>query len=551
MPSHYKTAFSVYNRSERDSPEIQGLLHDAENFIIGRLSDDQDQPPLEREYDGDEDIAYSIIRTERSVSADGRIVARLEIRLWTDDSDVQMSVESQVIAPDEEGDQSYRYSPPRIASSLIERYLCLDNEAQLTHKHRQQLSDSELAHLLYKSRRQLPILLISPTNADHFSTDPQRIQEQLLGLAHVAIVDRAKHSTLGPSVYCFNGASRLIWPTPSLNYSGPSPKSTFYSPRQSSSRDFPTKLRHALLTEPPHFSFFEVAFLQIRSNCVLLRNLKLERTLQDVTTASPGPVASPNQDDLKTLRRQLRKSDRQSKSLQSDNSRLQDEINRMQTKITNLSGRLAGGSTAEPFLDDLELTRRLQANLAETRLETSKKDAEIKRLQKEVAALNSNFKDLKISNEELRSQPPNQDFMGKIAPSLKLLTSLNHALNIARDPIRKYIVQNLRRAYEGNLFERFQHSINLEHMNCARIRDHPESAIDYGEFPNLVRHNPAAFENADYLFGLLEKIRRDRNKIIHPYYGATNITNQLARELLNNIVSIRNAIGWHDGVKAD
>ena len=543
MPGYYKTTFSVYGTNELDRLEGPDLLSDVQHFIIERLSADQDQPPLERDYDGDEDVAYSVIRTERPVSTDGDIFARLEVRLWANDEDVQLAVESQVIAPHLEGDQSYRYSPPRLVSALTKRYLCVDYEAQVSSSPQPSLSASDIAHLLYKSRRQLPVLLISATNAGRVDVDSQRIAEQLLGLAHVAIIDPDRHASLGPGVYCYNGASRLLWPTPTPRYSGPSPKPQYFSPQQTTRKDFLSRLRHSLLTDPPHFSFFEETFLQIRSDCVYQRNLNLEQVVKEAKVA-------PTIDDydLKRLSRQLRKSEKQRKSLKSDNARLQDEINKMQTEITDLNGRLSEGSTTETFHPDSELMRRLQADLAEKRLQVDDKDAEIAVLQKKIGVLNTNIKDLRLSYEELRTQTPKTNFIDNISPSLKLLTSLNHALNIARDPIRKYIVRNLRQAYDGNLLERFQYSINMDGIDPDRARKFPESVIDFAHFPNLVRHNPEAFKDAHYLSGLLEKIRRDRNKVIHPFYGAANITGQLARELLNNIISIRKAIDWRGDV---
>ncbi len=549
MPGHYKTVFSINYPGATDSLEGHDLLRDVDNFIIERLSADQGQPSLEREHDGDDDMAYSVIRTERPVSADGSIVARLEIRLWANDYDIQLAIQSQVIAPDAEGDQSYRYSAPRMVSALTKRYLCLDNEAQVSTSRAMSLPVSDLAHLLYKSHRQLPVLLISPTNAGHFPIDLKRIKEYLLGLAHVAIVDPASHATLGPSVRCYNGASRLLWPSPSLNYSGPKPKSQYYSPQQSASKDFPTQLRHDLLTEPPHFSPFEETFLQIRSDCILRRNLKLEKVIRETAPAAT-PIPASTRANLRTLRRELRKTQRQHKSLQSHNSQLQDEINRMQTEITNLNCRLLGSPTANDLLESSEITRSLQADLATERFQSTEKDAEIKRLLEKIDAQNSTINNLRLRSEALRHQMQKQNFIENISPTFKRLTSLNHALNIVRDPIRKYIVQNLRQTYDGNVFQRFQRSIDMEFISPEQARAHPESVIDFGHFPDLVKHNSEAFDDADYLWGVLEKIRRDRNKVVHPDVDAANITSQLARELLNNIVRAKGIIGSRRNMEA-
>ncbi len=100
------------------------------------------------------------------------------------------------------------------------------------------------------------------------------------------------------------------------------------------------------------------------------------------------------------------------------------------------------------------------------------------------------------------------------------VTLLNHAVNICRDPLRRYAISRMRSAYGKRIGEKILTLRNRRIRNVKAIRAQPENAIDINDLPDIVSTFDEAFrmdpKDRSELARILREVKQTRNLAAHP-----------------------------------
>jgi hypothetical protein len=107
------------------------------------------------------------------------------------------------------------------------------------------------------------------------------------------------------------------------------------------------------------------------------------------------------------------------------------------------------------------------------------------------------------------------------------ITVLNHAVNIYRDPYRKYIVRRLRATHGDDLTDTLSKSVEFKNDQRALASTNPESAFDVSDFPHIINDNRECFDNGRDLSMMMREVRDIRNRAVHPPTGGISKTSTL------------------------
>ena len=157
---------------------------------------------------------------ERQDAAEIDSLWRLSLRLATDGNDVEADVEIQGIEDSKESISSeHQARPPSFLKTVVERFECSVADRLLkTAAVHVPLSEADtfIENELLRADRRLPLVVVSGRDADTYSKEADKLQEQLIGLARVFNYD---HDTawniaknLPRSLRCYDGAVRLYSP---------------------------------------------------------------------------------------------------------------------------------------------------------------------------------------------------------------------------------------------------------------------------------------------------------------------------------------------------
>ncbi len=145
---------------------------------------------------------------------------RLSLRLATDGDDVEADIEIQGVESRGEPVRSeYQARPPSFLKTVFERFECRVADRRLkTTAARVPLSEADafIDNELLRTDRRMPLVVVSGRDANTYSEEANKLQEQLIGLARVFNYD---HDTawniaknLPRSLRCYDGAVRLYSP---------------------------------------------------------------------------------------------------------------------------------------------------------------------------------------------------------------------------------------------------------------------------------------------------------------------------------------------------
>ena len=116
-------------------------------------------------------------------------------------------------------------------------------------------------------------------------------------------------------------------------------------------------------------------------------------------------------------------------------------------------------------------------------------------------------------NEPVRTIPLEQDNTYNI-------TVMNHALNLTRDPLRRYIVSQMSTQFGIQTTEKLMATIDMRHNNSNKVKAQPEACLDINDFANVVSNYQQCFNRngmkATELARLFREMKSIRNRASHP-----------------------------------
>ena len=103
------------------------------------------------------------------------------------------------------------------------------------------------------------------------------------------------------------------------------------------------------------------------------------------------------------------------------------------------------------------------------------------------------------------------------------VTAVNHAINLVRDPLRRYIVKRIRDHFGIDTEAKIAIATNPRFASTQHIKASPENSIDINDLPNIVSNFQQCFNHdqvqATELARMLREIKAIRNRASHPPVG--------------------------------
>lgn len=534
MPAQYETCFTI-----NGSGGVSGvqLLREVTERITGELLSStagEDAPDVET--GATESAGYTRVSAERNYPADPQYRVRLEVRLCTSGGALDAEVQSRFLSTTEAAPPELLAGPPRLLQFIASEFRCADGSEPLPRQPRYvtvDAAESFARESVLNPQRRLPILALSEGRNGIPALDPDRAQRTLLGVASVAVLSPVAATELtrylGRWFSSSVGALQILWPGSRVDANGNGPR-ILYSRNAAAGKNVPELLRElqqACIANAPE-SDFDSAFSEARVSVILERNRLLE-TRHRILSQQSGGESTP---DASSLRRELRKKEiaereanRKWRNALTTVARLEQELaaaNDAVAALSSMPNRAAGPQ------DDRDVTRQLRAENRELREERD-------RLRQTNARLNED-------NQLLRQERQRRNDTGAYVLRLDCphpgnVTILNYALNLYRDPMRRYIISNLGATDEAGLKEILRMSVEFG----GGAWEKPEALIDVNDFHNIVADNRSYFEDSRNLARNLRQIKDVRNRAAHPPPGG--IPDDYTQDGLARIAEALEAIG--------
>ena len=290
------------------------------------------------------------------------------------------------------------------------------------------------------------------------------------------------------------------------------------------------ELQQACLDNAPE-SDFDRAFSDARVAVILERNRLLETRQQMLSRPSPEASDAETAGWKRDLRKQeiaAREAARKRDNALSTVAKLEQELAAAHRRIDELSADQP--VAASQFPDDArDAIRSLRAENRQLREERD-------RLRETNAKLNGDNQLLR-QQERRRGDPADSYVIRLACPHPGNVTILNYALNLFRDPMRQYIINNLDADDDDGLREILRMSVEFN----PGAREKPEALIDVNHFHNIVIDNHSYFANSRDLAWNLRQIRDVRNRAAHPPPGG--ISRDFMQDGLARIAEALETIG--------
>ena len=510
MPTQYETNFIVESRG--DSAGV-ALLQSVVETIERELQSGDGAADYELETNRSGSAGYAHFSGERSHPSFPATV-RLETRLCTLDgtADVAAQILTRFISADGVDLPDQPAGPPRLLDAITGHFQC---RAGITEISSQPLELNEedaeafASERLFNSERKLPIFLITQN-----SIDPVAAQWRLQGVAQVVHcigdADQALLEHTGISTY--GGAVRIYWPgcQPRQNPPPPAGFRDFFMPNDARRLSL-YEVQKACLADAPETDF-DIRFNAARTTVILERNrqLEAEHRERDARSDSDNSAAMAELEKARRtaevrsneLSRQLQAAQRNVEQLQRENAEAQEIIDGLEEELDELSEPSGGVSGV-----GRDERSRLRHQYDELRSRMAEQEKTIARLNDENQLLRQRERTRFDVGE--RSLPLRAGHIGNI-------TTLNHALNIFRDPCRHFIVRKLRANYGDDLTDALGKSIEFRDNQRFNAMKRPESVFDVNDFSAIIGSNLECFENWQSLCRSMDDVRHIRNRAAHP-----------------------------------
>lgn len=459
-------------------------------------------------------IGYAHFSGERSHPSLPAAV-RLESRLCTldDRPDVAVQVLTRFISADGTDLPERPAGPPRLLDAITGRFQCRSGSAEVSSQPVAINADgveSFATRQVLNPDRPLPIFLITQN-----TIDPTMAQRWLQGVALVAycVGDADQSLVRHTGIRTYGGATRIYWPGCQFGRNGPKPApgiKDFFMPAEVRQMSW-YEIQDSCLAGNPE-SDFDIRFSSARTAVILERNRQLEAEnrerdvrpeLEDTTRVAELEKAKRMAEVRSNeLSRQLRTAKESIEQLTKETEESAEIISGLEEELDDLS-RHSSGATGE----GRDERSRLRRQHEELRTRTAEQE-------KTIAKLND-------VNQQLRQRERTQDSAD--GRSLRLgpehignITIMNHALNIFRDPCRKFIVRRLRSGYGHDLTNALGKSIEFRDNQRRTVTEHPEGVFDIGDFSAIVASNWECFDDWQSLSRKMDEVRHIRNRAAHP-----------------------------------
>ena len=418
----------------------------------------------------------------------------LSVRLYSNDSELRAEVFFGAAREDENSSRP----APMFMRGLVERYDCRAGP----HRLEVAATEGELRDLLFDPERTIPVLMVS---RDAQGVLPyggiERLSEQLLGMALVAEAppEGSRRSEWGYQFDVWDEAGRIVWPEARLHFLGDG-EGGFYRPGR---RDFVSDVLNDLDRNMSRESF-EREFTAVRAACTRSRT---RRPLFHIRLGESRDV-----EDLQR-RASMAESEQQwfEGALVSERTkrvRAENELNTARREAERLREELSAASKVDAVARATETLRNLRRENESLAEELDKLNGTNRSLDEQL----QHFRQRERIAQKGRNRSDSLIGDPTVNPGQQSL--VGHGLNIMRDPVRRYIIERLARAYNGR--DEAQAALNWLNVDTKRASK-IESALDYTNFDFVVSHYSRWLgHNADHLSDRLRRIRASRNRTIHP-----------------------------------
>ncbi|MDE2779156.1 MAG: hypothetical protein OXI91_05700 [Chloroflexota bacterium] len=488
---------------------------------------------IEIESDCAGEFGYALIACGRPHPRSPQQLLQLEVRIFDDGSgSAGVNVRSRFITPDGEDPPELRAGPPRFLTALADEFDCSVEAAGWSAQPQVISEDSVeafVAEELLGGERKLPLLVISEDGEGGVLLDPERARRELMGLARVV---RLAHNAEGRyrelvhhTLACYGGAARWIWPGATSGSNGPGPRRPYYGqeimPEADTANAFYYGLQQKALEYqdrfvPPHE--FDSRFSKCRTEVLLARNRQME--------SREGGQAAPDSNEATRQRRVEQARASLLATEKSRNERLSSELAAAQQRIDELEAELG----AEPLDTPPDNSSGSTREVARLQKALESRNATIEGLREEVA----NLRRLARQGQEGQSLPLPESLAAQ-------LTICNHALNLYRNPMRDFIVKQLRRKQPHDLATCLEACVKDFNIHSRYDPNDPGSYFDIGDFENLVQSYYDCFSVDTPDPRKLRDIRHFRNRVVHPPFGGLNAG--VVLDGLRNIAEVLSSIG--------
>lgn len=123
------------------------------------------------------------------------------------------------------------------------------------------------------------------------------------------------------------------------------------------------------------------------------------------------------------------------------------------------------------------------------------------------------------------------------------VTAMNHAVNLIRDPLRRYVVRRMRLHFGDAAEARLATTVNPRFTTPAHIRASAENSVDINDLANIVSNFQQCFNHdsvrAKELARMFREIKAIRNRASHPPVGGLT-----ADECTDKILAITRALDY-------
>lgn len=538
MLTEYETGFTISQTSELAG---NALLTEVADRLEAMLSDghsDASSSITEREISASS--GYAVVSADHPHPFDSEHILRIQARLCTQGEEITAQIRSRFISADDNDPADLTAGPPRILKEIVANYDCEIGPYGFKNEVIQVDNDNmadDMMEFIKDSSRKIPVLVLTEYYRGGTAIEPQAVLDYLLGLALVVrfrggTAYRIKEAT---GRRCDNGGMRFYWPQDSVG--------RFYWPVDATRNGLTQYQRDVIANADLHDlnGDFEQVFSAARTRVIRERRVEQERTAQNEVVAQLAQA----QARIQELERQAEEADAKHSQTVDD---LLEQLNAARTDATSDSDEGDKGKEA----------LRQSAEIAQLRRIRKKLETDNQELRQENRDLTESLEHAKTEAAAAK-MPVITDVQQEVAltltgnPRLDNITILNHAINIYRDPTRRYIIKAIRKFNDTNssLYTAIEPCIR-DDSDRRRLQEsirnnRPQDGIDVGHFEHIVMDNRACFGAERRLSTRLADVRQVRNTAAHP--ETNGIDNTRAKDGINKIARALREMGNNDDSK--
>ena len=452
---------------------------------------------------------------------------RIQARICTEGEKVTAQVRARFLSANDSDPTDLTAGPPTILKEIVDGYRCeigtyqFRNEVFL-------VEESGIANrvldFIKSSNRKIPVLVLTERDGNT-AVDPQNVLDYLLGLALVVRFKGDTSRCIGEATgkRCYDGSMRFCWPGDSAG--------KYYS-QNDATRNSLTQFQKDCIENAALHDLngdFEKTFSAARTRVIREQRIVQEQAAQSVAAVQ-----------LVKARERITELGRQARDTEAKHSQMVDEL------LEQLNG--ARPSSTSDTDKDKEI-RRQRTEIAQLRRLRKKVECANEELKRTRVVDEDTIENLALRNKELAAA---NTLVGAETPldgrllltgyaRIDNITILNHAINIYRNPARRYVMRSLQKRYDNlnelcNVVERTMNSDDdRRRLWEAATEKRPQDGIDVGHFEHIVMDNRACFGEKTRLSTKMSEVRQVRNVAAHPAYNG--VDSLRARDGLNKVAS--------------